>query len=30
MPLYEYTCTGCGDQFELLVRERETGLPRLR
>ena len=20
MPLYEYKCTGCGNQFELLVR----------
>jgi putative FmdB family regulatory protein len=23
MPLYEYTCTGCGDHFELLVRADE-------
>jgi putative FmdB family regulatory protein len=23
MPLYEYTCTGCGDHFELLVRANE-------
>ncbi len=23
MPLYEYTCTGCGDHFEFLVRANE-------
>ncbi|RIK78200.1 MAG: zinc ribbon domain-containing protein [Planctomycetota bacterium] len=24
MPLYEYTCTKCRDEFELLVRGSET------
>ena len=24
MPIYEYTCRGCGTSFELLVRKGET------
>ena len=24
MPIYEYTCRGCGKQFEILVRKADT------
>ncbi len=26
MPIYEYRCRECGDEFELLVRRDETGV----
>ena len=24
MPIYEYTCNGCGKEFETLVRQRKV------